>query len=230
MSVTFKAIRPRVWQGRYSRVVGKESVFHLSNYRGRLWPVITWYVDDMMLVCATEECEAVRNLANAVAAGKHYLGGVGTGSFQINEFGQVIVPASDGSGQRAIVGEVSGNLRFNNPDTGKMFDLSGTGLKSGDSWLLPYIGMKYQLHAASRIYFYRYDDTGGYSEYANPQDEGLISTLRSIRRTGPMRFIVNLCGVILTRRPPAGGWVQEERWEPVYVGRINFSKWFQKEE
>ena len=36
-------------------------------------------------------------------------------SFLINEFGKVLVPASDGAGQRLLAGRLSGTLLFENP-------------------------------------------------------------------------------------------------------------------
>jgi hypothetical protein len=69
---------------------------------------------------------------------------------------------------------------------------------------------------------------GGTSEYPLAQDMELIRTLRAVRRTGPVRFIVNPYGVVLTKRP-CDARQAEEQWEPVFIGRINLTRWFQKE-
>ena len=61
------------------------------------------------------------------------------------------------------------------------------------------------------------------------QRSDLIEALRSIRRYGAVRFIVNPYGLVLTKRPPAGRWSAEELWEPVFVGKINLDLWFEKE-
>jgi hypothetical protein len=173
---------------------------------------------------------AVRQLTAAVIAAKRRLGGTGGGSFQINEFGQVLVPASDNSGQRLIVGELSGSILFKDPFQDDMLiDLGDVrGLRCGDPWPKPYVGCPYNLSGRSQIYFYRMHAEGGNSEYPLAQDGDLVRALRAVRRTGAVRFIVNPHGVVLTKRPN-GRWQAEEEWEPVFVGRINLNRWFKKE-
>src|SRR5262249_19091367 len=103
------------------------------------------------------------------------------------------------------------------------------GLRCGDRWAKPYVGCPYNLNRGSRIYFYRMAEKGGGSEYPRAQDEELIRALRTVRRWGPARFIVNPHGIVLTKRPPDGGSQAEEQWEAVFVGRINLKLWFEKE-
>jgi hypothetical protein len=174
---------------------------------------------------------AVRQLTDAVTTAKRQLGGTAGGSFQINEFGQVLVPASDNSGRRLLVGELKGSILFRDPfrdDT--IIDLGDVrGLRCGDAWPKPYVGCPYNLNGRSQIYFYRMNGEGGVSEYPPAQDTDLTRALRAVRRAGPVRFIVNPYGVVLTKRPPRGGWQAEEQWESVFVGRINLNRWFKKE-
>lgn len=234
MKAAFDFVKPKIWSGRYSRIMGNESVFHLKRMGGELWPVIVWVKDDLELTCVAVESDAVRQLSRAVAQGKKFLGGSGAGSFQINEYGQVIVPASDGGGERAVVGEYRGPLLFENPDCerrkDRVIDLSETsGLSTGEPWTRPYIGTRYQLHRSSKIYFYRQDGTGAYSEYPPVQDDGLIEALRKIRPYGPVRLVVNMHGVVLTKVGPKSGYQSEDDWQPVYVGKINPKLWFEKE-
>lgn len=226
----FQKCRIAQWNGRYTRIAGRESIFHLKSIDGEWWPTIIWYCDDSKYTCLALEDSDVRQLAKAVAEGKLSLGGNGGGSFHINEFGQILVPASDGSGNRVIVGEWHGKLLFENPGNGQTIDLSDDkNLECGDKWQLPYLGMKYQLHRNSRIYFYRMNEEGGQVEYAKHQDQALVKKLRSIRRSGPTRFVVNPFGIVLTRRPAGKNWSAGEEWESLYVGRLNPKKWFKKE-
>lgn len=229
--LTFTACRSRSWEGRYGRIPGDRTVFHIQTCDGRPSPVILWGRDDGVGTCVAVDAPAVRQLTQAVMAAKRQLGGGGGGSFQVNEFGQVIVPSSNGGGRRMLVGELSGPLLFHDPfeDDG-VFDLSDvSGLRCGDPWPKPYVGFPFNLSKRSQIYFYRTDDEGGGSEYPQVQDAALVSALRSVRRFGPARFVVNYAGIVLTKRPAEGSYGNEEQWEPVYVGRIDLNRWFDKE-
>lgn len=228
----FVPSQPFDWKGRYGRIPGDQSVFHLRRDGGRLWPVIEWHRHGEMGECTALDSPDARLMAQSIASAKRRLGGDGGGAFVINEFGQVIVPASDGKGRRLCVGKIIGTLLFHDPfKDHRVLDLSRTtGIKCGDEWCLPYVGCQYNLSARSEIYFYRIDGAGGKSEKPAAQDVNLIKALRKVRRTGAVRFIVNPFGLVLTRRPPVtGDWSLEERWDPVYVGRIDLRKWFKQE-
>jgi len=60
------------------------------------------------------------------------------------------------------------------------------------------------------------------------QDKELITNLRKVRDTGAVRFIVNPYGIVLTKRP-IGSW-NDQIWEPVFIGHVNFERWFEKED
>lgn len=227
----FKACRPMLWNGRYARIPGDASVFHLKFINGRMWPAIEWTTEEGTGNCAALPSSAAEELAASVERAKRHAGGSGGGSFVINEFGQVLVPASDGAGRRFLAGQLDGRLYFENPfDPEDSFDLGDySHLQTGDPWKLPYVGFPYNLNGRSQIYFYRLDDDGGQSVYPPRQDMSLIQAFRLIRRTGAVRFIVNLAGVVLTKCPNNEHWSPEESWQPVFVGRINRTLWFEKE-
>jgi hypothetical protein len=228
----FTPIEPRKWLGRYGRIPGEESVFHIKRVDGCMCITAVWKTGDYVVTCKACNCQGVESLTQTIIRAKKRLGGYGGGSFIINEFGQVIVPASDNSGRRDLVGEISGAIHLENPlEPDALFDLSNTdGLKCGDRWTQPYIGVPYNLSKRSKIYFYRKTDEGGKSEYPSNQDQNLIKSLRQIRRYGAARFIVNPFGVVLTKRPPEGDWSQQENWHSVFVGHINYHNWFSKEQ
>jgi len=227
----FTASRARTWKGRYARIPGDRSVFHIQTFGGRWCPVVLWHRADGVGTCVAIDGPGVRQLTDAITAAKRQLGGTGGGSFQINEFGQVLVPAGDAIGRRLVVGEVSGPLLFKDPFADdRVIDLSDTaGLRCGDPWPKPYVGFPYNLNKRSQIYFYRMDAEGGGSVYPRAQDTDLVNALRMIRRFGAARFVVNHAGVVLTKRPPDGRTSAEEKWEPVFVGRIKPKCWFDKE-
>lgn len=231
----FKPAKLKPWTGRYDRIPGDSSVLHVKTVKtvnGRLKTVLYWAREDARATCVAVDCAEMRYLTEAVDQAKRRLGGNHGGSFQINEFGQVLVPSSQGGNCRLLAGEVVGTLSFQNAfEDGQTFSFDGVdGLSTGDEWRLPYVGMPFHLSSRSQIYFWSQNEDGGHKELPVSQDKPLIGALRSIRRTGSVRFIVNPSGIVLTKRPPTGAWQGDhEFWNPVYVGRINYSKWFQKE-
>src|SRR5262245_42601889 len=96
-SLAFNICSPRQWEGRYARIPGDRSVFHVQANGGRWRPIILWHREAGLGTCMAVDSPAVRELTEAVIAAKRQLGGTAGGSFQINEFGQVLVPASDNS-------------------------------------------------------------------------------------------------------------------------------------
>jgi hypothetical protein len=227
----FRPIETKPWLGRYGRIPGEESVFHIKRVDGCMCITAIWKTGDYVATCKACNCQGVSSLTQAVIRAKERLGGYGGGSFVINEFGQVIVLDSDNSGRRVLVGEIDGPFFLENPlEEDAMIDLSNTdGLKCGDRWTQPYIGTPYNLSKRSKIYFYRKTDEGGKTEYPAAQDQQLIKSLRRIRRYGAVRFIANPYGVVLTKRPPEEDWSQHEEWQSVFVGHINHNYWFSKE-
>lgn len=227
----FRACRPTPWSGRYRRVMGDASVFHLRYAGGRLWPMILWETEEGVGTCRAVECAAAVELVDAVARAKCCGGGDGGGSFVVNEYGQVIVPSSDGSGKRFLAGRLNGKLLFENPFLSQeLIDLGDDGhLENGDPWKLPYVGMRYNLHRSGNIYFYQEDENGARSLYPPRQDYNLIRAIRNVRPNGAVRILVNPAGLVLTKVRFNASQQSEDFWQPVYVGCINPSLWFEKE-
>jgi hypothetical protein len=226
----FDKSQPTPWHGRYSRVMGNSSVFHLRHIDGRFWPILVWETGGELALCRAVNCPAAVALADAVARAKRHAGGEGGGSFLIDEYGRVIVPASGGGGRRFLAGQLSGQLLFENPLLpDKPIDLGDDELfENGDPWKLPYIGIPYHLHRCGRIYFYQQDEHGGRVIYPPQQDVELIRSIRKLRPMGPVRIVVTPGGLVLTKIP-SGFQASEDRWEAVFVGVVNFDTWFEKE-
>lgn len=222
----FKASTIKLWRGRYSRPWGKTSTYKIINTMEHgFWLIVEWHRFDENLFClACETSGGIKDLVGAVNKAKEIPGGI----FVINEFGQVIVPSPWGNGERFLVGEVEGVLLFKDPYGGDIDLSDDVGLQTNDLWEKPYIGVKYNLRGDSNICYY--DNNLGSTEYPPEQDKELIRKLRKVRRSGPAVFIVNQYGLVLTKIPEGEYREDEDKWVPVYVGRINHNLWFKKEE
>jgi hypothetical protein len=231
VAARFYECRPMRWAGRYARIPGDGRVFHLKPVGGDLWPVILWDTDDGRRTCKAVRCDAAAQLAESVARAKRRAGGSGGGAFIINEFGRIIVPASDGRGERYLAGDLDGRLLFENPFyPDEPIDLGDVGhLQPGDPWKLPYIGVPYNLHRGGHVYFYRDDESGGTTVLPPRQDPQLVQALRTVRPRGPVRFIVNPAGIVLAKCPLTDSKCSEEFWQPVFVGSVSHNLWFAKE-
>ena len=253
MAFEFYPCEIEYWSGRYGRIVGNGTSFHIRYCDDELRLMLDWRTDDETAQCLAKDSSGVRDLIKAVSNGKKFLGsgGGGGGSFIINEYSQVIVPSSSGNGERVIVGEIDGRLLFDNPlEDGNDIDISDfSELECGDLWELPYVGVAYNLSMDSEIYYKRKEGGSGgrkksckrrrgsipYAvdmaierELPPVQDIELITNLRKVRNTGGTRFIVNPYGIVLTKRP-VGSW-NDQIWEPVFIGHVNFERWFEKED
>ena len=229
----FTASKPRIWSGKYSRIPGDNSTLHVTMVDGRWQPNARRSIGADTAQCNMVISSASTALASAVIDGKKLLGGSDGGSFLINEFGQVLVPAQNYStrsgNQIALVGTISGPLMFNDPFSNDApFDFSDTSiLQSGSAWERPYVGLQYNLSKSNEIYFWDYTSTAGKKVVPPIQDSALISAIRQIRPRKAVRFLVSYNGIVLTKVPV--GDLSEEFWEPRYVGRINKRRWFAKE-
>ena len=233
MNLVFRRCRIRPWRGYYRRIPGDRTAFHVGA--GGALPFAYLDRPEGRGTCHLVESDAAYELAQAVRTAKVQLGGWGGGSFLINEHGQVLVPASDGCGNVMLAGEIEGSLEFEDPfrprETLNLADDGG--LKPGDPWDRPYVGMWYNLSKHGRIYRMRSGPSGQDMEAPPAQDSRLVRALRSLRSSGPVRFVVNPHGIVLTKRPPHSTWgthCEDESWLAVYVGRISRESWFAKEE
>jgi hypothetical protein len=227
MSFRFDAVESKLWTGPYGRIPGESAVFHVRTHsrRGQPWPLVLLNQGSDQGICWAVEGPAVHDLTKAVLKAKRFLGGGGGGEFLINEFGQVLVPSPTGDGRRAYAGRIEGRLCFENPiNAGTVFDLSNdSSLECGDSWPMPYVGCQYNLAAGGWIY--RTVETREGLTFPRLQRDGdyLIRSLRQVRPSGAARFIVNPCGLVLTKRHDG------LKWDAVYVGRLRAGGWFDTE-
>ena len=221
---------PQPWSGRYTRIPGDTTAFHVRLI-GRRWsPTVEWTVGNETALCPMVDVYGASDLADAVNAGKRFLRGSVGGAFLINEFGQVLVPDQSGDGDVVTVGECRGRLVFHDSLSGSgLFDMTDElRLTSGDKWERPYVGVAYNLSQGSEIYFRHQGRVGSRKVTPPVQDDSLIDALRAVRPYGSVRFLATFGGLILTK-VPIGNW-KSPRWEPQFVGRIDYKRWFQKED
>ena len=229
MSEEFEFIpeQPRLWEGRYNRIPGEDSVFHIKSIDGEWWPVLVWKTGGETGTCPAEYSQEVQKFSVTLSKVKNALGGRYGGAFIINEFGQVIIPSTTHSRKRAYIGKIKGSIIFDNPfDDMEPIDLSDDSyLICGDLWEKPYVDNCYNLSGNGKIYLKRDEEHGIKKEYPPIQDKKLIQLLREIRGFKPIRFIVNPHGIVLTKRQDR----LDEAWNPIYVGRIDKNLWFMEE-
>ncbi|PKK89036.1 MAG: hypothetical protein CVV64_16245 [Candidatus Wallbacteria bacterium HGW-Wallbacteria-1] len=152
---------------------------------------------------------------------------MGGGSFHINEFGMVLVPSTKNWAEKRYIGDFTGSLEFYNPDTDEIIQLKDDfGYKTGDLWDKPYIGGCFKLSYNDKVSVNRVweDETTNIILPSDRTDYELIRRIRSIKGTGGCRFVVNMYGIVITK-------VQiGHQWKSKYVGRINYDKWFRRED
>jgi len=210
------------WTGRYHRIAGKESVFHATaagSVQAHWKPSNTGEV----LISRIVDQSAEKKMAGAINHVKVVYAGSPGGSFQINEYGQVICPIS-GSSSRYWVGNVSGVPSFADPRTpGSTFELAlPPDTEPGTPWERPYIGMRFNFDTAGSIYFQKDDGDVKLRIRLATTTPDLVRRFRQVRGGGStIRFVVNLHGAVLTK--------QESDWQPVFVGFIDPASWFPRE-
>lgn len=220
---------PKEWRGRYNRIFGNnDSVFHIIlNEKKKGWVLSIYKTNESeKLEYIAEESNATIELIRKVNNLKRKWSRNAGGSFIINEFNQVIVPSSKRDVKRFLIGEFYGSILFKNPITGYNIDLDNDSeYECGDSWAMPYVGCQYLLTKSGEIGVWNETDDRKELQLVENQDYSLIEKLRSIRGKQGGRFIVNPHGIVLTKKG-----IRSDEWIPIYVGRIDYNKWFEKEE
>jgi hypothetical protein len=227
MSFSFIFQKPSLWTGRLGLPAAGEGVFCLRHSTRGFWPHLLWGTSHIQALSSVPVYGLVDAIleARAFARGQANLpaehpGDLGSASFLLNEFGQVLVPASADSHVAALAGECDGSLDFARIQEGavQVLDLSREGeLEPGDLWPHPALGLPYHLSRRTHVYFQDYD---GKQEEPAEQDWELIDGLRKLCPSGPMRFLVNPWGIVQ--------WKRGEDW--IYAGKIRKETWFEKEE
>jgi hypothetical protein len=209
---------PCEWNGIYKTTKADDNVFHIWARCNDL-PAVKWKRGMEVAECPAHNSPEVQKIASAVNSVKLQQNRYKRGSFIINEFGNVIVPFVN-IDQKICVGKIEGDLVFENAFGSGFFSLNDdANLQAGDVWDKPYIGIPYNWNPQLGIHFIDDDRTKYRPERQDPE---LIKKLELVKGFGYVRFIVNPYGIALTKiqSSPTGP------WQPVYIGRINYDKWF----
>lgn len=223
---SFYPFSPRIWNGRYRVTKAEENTFHIkySKTKGEWWPFILQIDDEYTAESPALDNGDVRELVDQINSVKTAVQGYNGGKFVINEFGQVIVPTI--YYEKLLVGEIEGKIHFEDTFNGGVMDLSDArGLSSGDVWKKPYLGLVYNYDPKKGALFQ--EKRGAFRDFSKRQDRELNEKLYLVRGGDYCRFVVNPWGIVLTKKPP---YLYGGKWESVYVGKINYDFWFDKEE
>lgn len=211
------------WPGRYNRIPGELSVFRVVRSGGRHVVQAFIQTSEGKMICEALQSQAVEKLIATINIVKRRYNRQPGGSFLLNEYGQVLVPTQ--TGQRFFVGQTAGIMLLRNIDNQGIVDLSDdAGLKTGDPWEMPYVGTIY--HLSQRSYLYYWDRTTQRSIWPRLQDEDLIHKIRSVRRSGSVRLVVNPYEFANAFAPIEGHYGLEY----VFLKRIDLASWFPKPE
>ena len=130
----------------------------------------------------------------------------------------------------ALVGECTGRMAFHDSFTEEQpVRLSRRPRLDARGCVGPSIPRGFPTTSAvrSNLYFWDQRQAGGRKVPPPVQDASLVDALRTLRPQGAVRFVVTIGGLVLTK-VPVGNWKNLE-WEPRFVGRIDFRRWYAKE-
>ena len=216
---------PRPFNGRYSVIPGDEPKFHV-NRNGEI--SIYWKRNGVELRSLAINDSNITTLAETINKIKGSLTRNPGGSFQINEYGRVVLPVKTKPIMYYYAGQLQGDMWFSDPEEdGKIFNLDADeNMQTGDNWGKPYIGMPFKISNNGEIEFRQLSNKINGQELiklARPNSE-LSNLLLSIRPDG-CRFILNYYGIVLTKV------LVNQEWRRVYVGKkiLYEDNWFPDE-
>lgn len=213
--------------GNCPRNVAKDAKYRIKT--GQAGPVVALTfrtTDDERWYMATEEHPELVKMVNQV---KIDAGQAPNGSFYINEFQQVIVPAV-GSTEYWLAGRYKNALKFEFEGkviSGEAVDLEGLPLSSGYEWVGPHPGIPYILTAGGNDIKYTVSPRPNVEKdiklskvIGSADAEAVASKIRAVKGFSGGRFYVNeFCSIFTPIK---------EGWETgyIYVGQLDLKKWF----
>jgi hypothetical protein len=155
------------------------------------------------------------------------------GSFYINEYDQVIVPAV-GSNEYYLAGVYSKRLHFRfegKAISGAPVDWDGNQLQPGSQWLGPHAGIPYTLTAGGDDVYFQFSPRPDVtrkiklSKQIGIRDAAAVADqIRSVKGFQGGRFYVNEFHSIFTPL------TDNRDLKYVYIGQLDLKKWFAKPE
>lgn len=218
-----------IFRGNCPTNVSKDAKYTVRSYKGA--PVVgliyNYKEEDERWYMTTEKHPELVEMVNAV---KVSCGNPPNGSFYINEYKQVIVPAVDsknyyfaGVYEEDLIFEFEGKIL-----TGKPIDLLGDTITPGDRWVGPHPGIPYILAAGGKDIYYKLNPR------PNVEKRVMLSKARD------PQIAAEIAGMIGTYKGHGGGrfYVNEFRsifapikedddgWNFIYIGELDMDKWF----
>ena len=216
------------FKGNCPRNVAKDAKYKVKSGKNEPVVALTFNTDDdERWYITTKEHPELVNMVNKVKldiSGKPY------GSFYINEYKQVLVPAV-GSEDYFLAGEYKEPLRFEFEGkiiSGEPVDLEGHPLSPGDIWVGPHPGIPYTLCAGGDDIKYatmprpNVEKTVKLSKSIGVENaKSVASKLQEFKGFAGGRFYVNdFCSIFTP--------IQEgHELNYVYVGQLDLNLWFQ---
>ena len=215
------------FKGNCPRNVAKDAKYTVKSGKGK--PVVTLIYntgDDERWYITTEDHIELVNMVNRI---KLEVNGKPFGSFYINEYKQVLVPAV-GSEDYFLAGEYREPLRFEFEGkiiSGEAVDLEGHPLSPGDTWVGPHPGIPYTLCAGGNDIKYTTTPSPNVEKTVKlskaigvDEAKTVASKIQGFKGFAGGRFYVNeFCSIF---SPIQEGY--EYRY--VYIGRLDLDTWF----
>jgi len=215
------------FKGNCPRNVAKDAKYTVKSGKGK--PVVALIYntgDDERWYVTTEDHIELVNMVNRI---KLEVSGKPFGSFYLNEYKQVLVPAV-GSEDYFLAGEYREPLRFEFEGkiiSGEAVDLEGHPLSPGDTWVGPHPGIPYTLCAGGNDIKYtttprpNVEKTLKLSKAIGVDEAKTVSgKIQGFKGFAGGRFYVNeFCSIFSPIQEDYG-------YRYVYIGRLDLDTWF----
>ena len=217
------------FKGNCPKNVNKDAKYTVKSHNGQYVVGITYQSDNgERWFPFSEEHAALAQMVNTV---KNETAGNPGGAFYINEYKQVIVPASDGSGKYFLAGEYTIPLEFEfegNTISGNAVNHNGEHLSPGEIWVGPHAGIPFVLSRAKRDVMYEEELRPNVtkqqllSQYiGKDQAFAVVRQLLANKPDGGRIYVNEYCQVF----GPCDG---TNGLQYIYLGAINLAQWFPK--
>jgi hypothetical protein len=216
------------FKGNCPRNVAKDAKYTVKSGKGKPVIALTYNTgDDERWYITTEDHIDLVNMVNNV---KLEVSGKPFGSFYINEYKQVLVPAV-GSDSYFLAGEYENPLRFEFEGkviSGEPIDLGGQPISPGDLWVGPHAGIPYTLSAGGKDIKFttvprpNVEKTVKLSKIIGfEKAESVASKIQAFKGFAGGRFYVNeFCSIFA---PIQEGY----EWNYLYLGQLDLDTWFE---
>lgn len=217
--------------GNCPKNVAKDAKYTVRSGEGEPIVALTYNTGDgerwFMTIEDHSELAQMVNQVKIKACGKP------NGSFYINEYDQVIVPAV-GSNEYFLAGVYSKRLHFRfegKAISGAPVDWDGNQLHPGAQWVGPHAGIPYTLTAGGDDVYYQFSPRSDVtrkiklSKQIGIRDAAAVADqIRSVKGFLGGRFYVNEFHAIFTPLNDNGDLTY------VYIGQLDLKKWFARPE